>query len=100
MPRGPTLLFFTLAALLAASAPCFLMGARILLGAPVPGFPSRIELAHLDVRSAHSERPPLIAQGENGHLPQSSSASRFTASHAGFFICRAMLSLRSPCFMT
>jgi hypothetical protein len=58
--------------------------ARVVLGAPISGFPSRLEFAHLNVRPANRETAPLIAQGKHRHLLQSSSASRFTAGASGF----------------
>jgi hypothetical protein len=69
---------------LAARTDLFNRRSRMLLGAPV------IEFHGLDVRPGHDEIALDQSQGERRHrqrsFPQSSSASRFTAAQAGFFI--------------
>src|SRR5438105_7221305 len=55
--------------------------------APIPRLPARLEFLGFDIGTGDDEIASDPAHGEGGHrrpLPQSSSTSRFTASHAGF----------------
>jgi len=57
-----------------------------MLSTPIPRLAPGSELDGLNVRSGHDEFAVFASHGQDGHFLQSSSASRYTAAHAGFFI--------------